>query len=261
MNSQQLSKILHGLPLGSIKYFNSIGSTNDEAAHWAIDDAPDLSLVVADEQTAGRGRFTRRWYSPAGASLAFSLILCPNTFSDLRECLPRLNALGALAVCETLVDLYSVNAQIKWPNDVLISRKKCAGVLAESHWQGDQLQAVVLGIGVNVKAAAVPPESEQLYPATSIEIELGKRIDRWRLLKEILTKLLYWRYHLLTGDFWPTWESSLAYRDEWVSLHEGDQETEVFFKGINPDGSLRVVTRTGEIQRITSSDVTMRSLS
>ena len=163
MDSFSLEKSLAGLRLGPLHYYHQIGSTNDEAARWAADGAPDLSLFVADEQTDGRGRLGRRWFTPAGSALALSLILRDQgQGSALPRHITRLTALGALAVCDALSDLYALQAEIKWPNDVLLSRRKIAGVLAEAHWQGEQLVAVILGIGVNVRQAALPLPREAL---------------------------------------------------------------------------------------------------
>src|SRR5512147_1345877 len=119
MDQASLQALLSGLPLGAVRYFDTVGSTNDLAARWADDGAPDLSLVAADEQTAGRGRLGRRWITPPGAALAFSLVL-----TDIRQAdILRYTALGALAVCDALNLTFSPlpPAQIKWPNDVIAS--------------------------------------------------------------------------------------------------------------------------------------------
>ena len=118
MNQNELKKSLSKLPLGDIRYFDSIGSTNDEALAWAATDAPDLSLVIADEQTAGRGRLDRKWFTPKGTALAFSLILRPTAAE--RPHLSRTVGLAALAVADSL-RTRGLAAQIKWPNDILIS--------------------------------------------------------------------------------------------------------------------------------------------
>ncbi len=90
----------------------------------------------------------------------------------------RQTALGALAVCQTFREKYALPAEIKWPNDVLVNRSKLAGILVEAHWQGDQLQAVILGIGINIAPESVPVESELIYPATCVQTVLGRPVDR-----------------------------------------------------------------------------------
>src|SRR5512141_2769024 len=115
MRRNELSAALAGLPLGGLRFFTTIGSTNDEALAWAAEGAPDQSLVVADEQTAGRGRAGRRWHTPPGAALAISLILRP---TPVERTLPaRTTGLAALAITQCCTAM-NLQASIKWPNDV-----------------------------------------------------------------------------------------------------------------------------------------------
>src|SRR5215216_7195670 len=126
MNQTELRKALSKLSLGDVRYFDSIGSTNNEALAWATRGAKDLSLVIADEQTAGRGRLDRKWFTPKGTALAFSLLLRPT--AEEKPFLTRIVGLAALAVAESLLKL-ELNAQIKWPNDILTNGKKVCGIL------------------------------------------------------------------------------------------------------------------------------------
>src|SRR5262245_4824455 len=121
MNQNELKKVLSKLPLGDVRYFDSIGSTNNEALAWATNDAEDLSLVIADEQTAGRGRLDRKWFTPKGTALAFSLILCPA--AEEKPYLSRMVGLAALSIVDTL-QTRGLVAQIKWPNDILLNGQK-----------------------------------------------------------------------------------------------------------------------------------------
>src|SRR5215212_3230661 len=98
MNQDELKKALSKLPLGEVKYFDSIGSTNNEALAWATKDANDLSLVIADEQTAGRGRLDRKWFTPPGTALAFSLIIHPT--AGEKGYLTRIVGLAALTIVD-----------------------------------------------------------------------------------------------------------------------------------------------------------------
>src|SRR5690242_7641436 len=136
MNQNELKRTLSKLPLGDVKYFDSIGSTNNEALAWATGGAPDLSMVIADEQTAGRGRLDRKWFTPKGSALAFTLILHPTT--EEKPHLSRIVGLAALAVAQSL-RTRGLNAQIKWPNDVLIEGRKVCGILVESVWSGEDV--------------------------------------------------------------------------------------------------------------------------
>src|SRR5512147_2453471 len=162
MNQIELKKALLKLPLGDVRYFDSIGSTNNEALAWAAGGARDMSLVIADEQTAGRGRLDRKWYTPKGTALAFSIVLRPT--ANERPHLPRLVGLAALAVAVSLRK-QGLDARIKWPNDVLIQNHKVCGILIESVWSGEDVDCVVIGIGINILEGSVPPEERLQFPA------------------------------------------------------------------------------------------------
>jgi BirA family biotin operon repressor/biotin-[acetyl-CoA-carboxylase] ligase len=236
---KKIQSALASLNLGQLRYYESTGSTNDEALAWAAQGAPDLSLILADEQTSGRGRAGRKWASPRGTSLSLSLILRPSAHeADL----PSLfTGLGALALVDTLKK-YGLSAQIKWPNDILINRKKCAGILVESVWTGDALDAVVLGIGVNVLTGSVPPAQDLLFPATGVQLELGKPIDRLDLLRDLLESILKWRPLIGKEKFVQAWESALAFKGEEVQVwqdNESPQKGRVM--GLAPDGNLRLL--------------------
>jgi BirA family biotin operon repressor/biotin-[acetyl-CoA-carboxylase] ligase len=238
MNEGQLEAELSSLPLGGLRYYDSIGSTNDEAQMWVSRGAPDLSLVVADEQRAGRGRGGSRWLTPAGTALAFSLILRPSAV-DVRHT-TRISGLGALAMAEACLK-FGLHAAIKWPNDVLLSGSKVGGVLVESIWSGNALEASVLGIGMNILSGSVPPESEVSYPATSIESELGHPIERIAVLKEILLALIRWRENLGADEFMRTWEGLLAFRGQEVTVASPDEEPVTgTLLGLANDGSARL---------------------
>src|SRR4030067_2399313 len=148
MDQKALVTALADLNIPAIRYFPAVGSTNDAAFAWAAEGAPDGALVVADEQTSGRGRGDRRWFTQPGKGLAFSLVIFARQ-SDFHV-MSRLTALGAVAVRYALQRSYNIIPQIKWPNDVLIERQKGAGVLAEALWSDEQIKSAVLGIGTNV---------------------------------------------------------------------------------------------------------------
>ncbi len=260
MDQYTLQKLLADLPLGAVRYFHTIGSTNDLAVRWAEAGAPHLSLVVADEQTAGRGRQGRRWLTPAGSALAFTLILRADKEPHGAH-LPRLTALGALAVCDTLNAALSpvTPALIKWPNDVVVNRCKLAGVLAEAHWRGDELVALILGIGINVARDSVPPPELVDFPATCVEEALNRTVDRWELLRAALKKLLEWHERLETADFIAAWERRLAFRGEWIYLVvENQPPLEGRLLGLAEDGALRLLLRSGETASFQFGEVRLR---
>jgi BirA family biotin operon repressor/biotin-[acetyl-CoA-carboxylase] ligase len=233
-----LAVSLAPLEIGPIEYHSSVTSTNDLAAERLDSGSPDLTLIVADEQTDGRGRGGRGWHTPPGAALAFSLVLRPDPAVPLWTFAP----LGALAVHSALADGLGLQAEIKWPNDVLVDGKKVCGILAEAHWSGDRLGGVVLGIGVNVAPEAVPP-GELPFPAGSVVGALGAPVERWELLASILSALLEWRARAASPDFLAAWEARLAYRGQEVVV--GKQRG--VLAGLAPEGALRLRTEAGEI--------------
>lgn len=256
MDEQELRAKLSNLPLGAVRYFESIGSTNDEALAWAAAQAPDLSLVTADEQTAGRGRSGRKWFTPRGAALAFSLILRPTQAE--RRYPARITGLGALALVEACKKI-GLSARIKWPNDVLLHQRKTAGILVESVWTGDRLEAAILGMGVNVQAASIPPEDQTLFPATCIERELGRELPRMDLLNPILSALLDWRPKMGEAEFLKAWEAALAFRGQQVQVwSDSGQPLSGELIGLEADGSLRLRTTDGREQLIRIGEIHMR---
>lgn len=264
MELVDLEKALIDLPLGGVRYYPRIGSTNDEAIRWCEAGAPDLALMVADEQTFGRGRLSRPWQTLPGTALAFSLVMYP-PFGSRGEMLPdtlltRLNGLGGLAVSQALAQNYGLQAEIKWPNDVLLERCKVAGVLAEARWQGDILLAVILGIGVNITQGAIWGLPEGSFPATCVEARLGRQVDRIKLLRNILDRLLDWRSLLGSSGFLQAWEQRLAWRGEWVEIRAalaGQASDQVLLQGLNEDGSLRVSDRAGQTISLYAGEISL----
>ncbi len=257
MDVDSLASLLAGLPISQFRYFDSIGSTNDEALAWVSAGAQDRCLVVANQQTQGRGRLNRRWITNPGAALAFSLILQPTPEEDER--MGFFSPLGALAICQALEALFGLSPQIKWPNDVLLQERKIAGILVETAWMGNRLQGMVIGIGINVKPEAVPPAAELLFPAACVEDSTGRPVDRMTLLHEILRALLDWRSRLGTETFHQAWEQRLAFRGQWVSVEGTDNKPAIGqLLGIDASGSLLLRNSAGETITVTVGDVHLR---
>ena len=256
MNQNELKKVLAKLPLGDVRYFDSIGSTNNEALAWAASGARDLSLVIADEQTAGRGRLDRKWFTPKGAALAFSLILRPTAAE--RPFLTRMVGLAALAIADTLRTRGLV-VQIKWPNDVLLSGRKVAGILVESVWFGEEVDCLVIGIGVNVFRASVPSADLLQFPATSLEEALGPHVEREEILRDILARIVALRPQLGSDSFIASWEEALAFRGEQVQVEEGNGiRATGKLLGLESDGSLRLSQEDGKSIAVRFGDVRLR---
>ncbi len=252
----ELIEKLSSLPLGGVRFFTQTGSTNDVALAWAAEGAPDFSLVVAEEQTSGRGRMGRSWFTPPGAALALSLIIRP--VAAEKENIALFSGLGALGLLDVLGSL-GIAAQIKWPNDVLIRRRKVAGILAETVWMGAEADSVVLGMGINVFPASVPPPENLNFPATCIQSEYAAPVDRLDLLKRLLEAILRRRASLGSPEFIRAWESALAFRGETVQVWQGDADPlHGQIEGLETDGSLRLRVSDWEIRAIRFGEVHLR---
>lgn len=229
---------------GRVLWFPEVTSTNDVAATLAEHGADEGSVVAAETQTAGRGRFGRAWASPPGAGLYVSIVLRPT----LRAAAVLTLAAG-VAVAEGVATATGLEAALKWPNDLYVGRRKLAGILAEGAGAH-----VILGIGINVLPAAYPPEAAH---ATSIGGELGRRVDRGLVLAECLAAL-WRRYQEVESrpdaviDAWRARAAAMLGRPvEWA--HEGTVERGVA-DGIDDTGALLMRTGTGVI-RIVSGEV------
>jgi BirA family biotin operon repressor/biotin-[acetyl-CoA-carboxylase] ligase len=222
--------------LGKMLYYAEVSSSNDLALEWAENGAADGSLVLADLQTAGRGRGDRRWVTRPGTALAMSLVLRPKTVETAH--VARFTALAALGLVDALAKL-GLSAAIKWPNDVLLGGKKVAGVLVEAVWRGNDLTGLVVGMGVNVTAESVPPAAELRYPATAVEVEMGAEVDRWDLLAGILQGLFKYRAILPTDAFLTAWDENLAFKGQQVAFRFPDGKVRpAIVRDVQPDGRL-----------------------
>lgn len=258
MYTTEIPSYLDDTGVSQYRHYSVTGSTNNDALAWAEADAPDFSLVMADEQTSGRGRFERRWISKPGGSLAFSLILRPSPAEIHR--LPRLSPLAGIAVSEAVNTLLGVRTQIKWPNDVLLNRRKFCGILVEAQWTGATLAVAVMGIGINVLEQAVPSSSDQSFEATSLQTETGIVLDRGLLLREVLHNIRLWRDRVGTHAFMQRWQRDLAFLNEMVRLEHSEKPSIIGrVKGIDPQGKLILVDESGGEQKFEIGDVHLRA--
>lgn len=166
-----------------IQVHEELGSTSDHARDLGLAGHPHGLVVFAESQTEGRGRRENRWSSQAGLDLAVSALLRPEARLELW---PRMTTLAALAVCQAIEAAAPLTALIKWPNDVLVQDRKCAGVLAET-FTGATGAFMVVGIGVNVNAVDLPPDLRET--ATSLKLASGREVDRTALAIALLKAL------------------------------------------------------------------------
>lgn len=247
-------------PLGrDVLYFETIGSTNDVAASLAATADREGTVIIAEAQTAGRGRRGRTWFSPPGAGLYVSTILVPARAGAHAERATALLTMAAgVALAEAVERTTGLAPAIKWPNDLLVDRRKLAGILAEgvASPSAALVQAVVLGYGINVAAAAYPPELASRV--TALEPELGREVDRAQLCCESLAALAARYRDLLAGRFdaiLDAWRSrafgSRGARVEWDT--PGGVRTGIT-EGVDAMGALLVRSESG-IDRIVAGEV------
>ena len=229
-----------------VRWFASVPSTMDVAAKLAGGGAAHGVVVAAEEQTAGRGRRGATWSSPPGAGLYFSYIVRPRPLGPGAGTLSLLTLAAGVGVRDGIAAASGLAADLKWPNDLIVGRRKLAGILAEGFAVGTAEQAVIVGVGVNLRPAAYPPDVAAR--ATSIEGELGRPVDRALLLEAIVDGLSN-RLAALEqnpGDILQAWRaaspSAVGARVEW----DGGAGVTA---GIDEAGALLVKTSTG-VERI-----------
>ncbi|MFO7944207.1 MAG: biotin--[acetyl-CoA-carboxylase] ligase [Anaerolineales bacterium] len=259
MNKDIWERALKALDLGPRFYYDRVGSTNDVAQIKIAEGVPNLTLIVADEQYQGRGRRGRSWFTPQGAGLAFSVIFFPRTGGIQAENLNRANGLGALSVAQAFREYFSLPAEIKWPNDVLIQGQKVCGVLVESHWEGDMLHDIILGVGINIHPHAVLEEETLSFPATSLEKASGKEWEHPLVLAKVLETMLDWVPKISGSSFLSAWENLLAFRYQVVQLiKEGKVVAEGNIAGLTEDGSLVLEKGSGNKEAFQVGEIHLR---
>ncbi|OFW27889.1 MAG: biotin--[acetyl-CoA-carboxylase] ligase [Acidobacteria bacterium RIFCSPLOWO2_12_FULL_60_22] len=246
---------------GRIHHHYQVDSTMSEAARLASANAPHGTLVVAEEQTAGRGRFGRTWFSPRGTGLYFTVILRPKLSPAAA---PILTLLAGISVAEAVSELASLPIDIRrpdmrwpdirWPNDVLIGGKKCAGILVEMTAQPERVEHAQIGIGVNVNQAEIP--AELAAEATSLRIEAGRGFSRLEVLVSILKRLEHYYHRLeergagaIVGRFG---EISSYARGKRVRVTDGQRVIIGETVGLSPEGMLLVRRDDGEVEAVLS---------
>jgi len=202
--------------------------------------------IVANAQTAGRGRRGRTWQSPPGAGLYFSIVFRPPLDGTSVRVLSLITLAAGLGVRGGIAEVTGLVTDLKWPNDVLIGRRKVAGILAEGHGLGGGMQAVVIGVGVNVRQSAL--DGNAADRATSLEAELGRPVMRGPLLAALLVAVPAAYRRLIRGEadaILREWRagapSALGSRVEWDTSHGVERGTTA---GVDEHGALLIQTPT-----------------
>lgn len=241
-----------------IEYHDAVDSTNRAAGELARRGAGEGAVVVADSQTAGRGRLGRRWESPAGDNLYFSVLLAPNV-EPAR--VPQLALVAAVAVHEGLAECCpEIDAKIKWPNDILVGGRKVAGILCEASLEADRVHRVILGIGINVNGTRVP--RALLATATTLRVAGGREVSRPALLGAVLNHLeARYRGWLRDGSLsglLATFERHSALNGRPVAAENRSGLVCGTARGIAPTGELVIETADGARLHLLAGDVHLR---
>ncbi len=253
-------RILAGLSTAfigrNLVYLPETGSTNDEARRLAEAGAPEGTLVLAEHQTAGRGRLGRRWEAPAGSSLLLSLIFRPDLAPNQVQ---RLTMACGLAVTDAVERQTGLAAGLKWPNDIVVGGAKAGGMLTEVGLRGSRLEYVVVGIGLNVNLDPQHLPPGLLMPATSLSHALGQPVDRLALLWAFLSAVEM-RYLALRAGCLPhtEWAQRLVTLGQLVTVSAPGMCVEGVAEGVNADGALLVRRDDGRLETVLAGDVTLR---
>ena len=248
---------------GMVLCYKSIGSTMDVAREW-LQHIPDPevdvpALILAEEQTSGRGRLKRQWVAPAGSALLFSLAIRPGCLTPAEA--PTQVWMAGVALCEGITEVTGLAPRLKWPNDVILTSStppaKIAGILLESGSLGNKIEWAVLGCGLNVNAAP-PADTNLRYPTSSLSEALGQPVPRLPLICAIITRLDYWYSRLRRGQrqqLFTSWRALLHTIGQEITIHTDSGPLTGYVEDVEPNGALRLRDQEGTLHSITSGDV------
>ena len=240
--------------------FPELSSTNAYLAAEARNGAPEWQVAVAEQQTQGKGRHQRLWESPPGLGIWFSMLLRPKLPPVHLNLINLYTAYSLATYLESVFrenGNHELSVDLKWPNDLFISGKKISGILLEGSFTANSIQYVVVGIGINVKhlIADFPPELRE--KAASLQMFLGKSIDREKLLAGFLDYFYDGYVHYAQDNFSvlaSLYTKKVLYLNEKISVSDGSENLTGVFRGISPEGYL-LLERNGQQVAITAGDV------
>ncbi|MEW6510364.1 MAG: biotin--[acetyl-CoA-carboxylase] ligase [Bacteroidota bacterium] len=255
LNSAALRKMLGTRKFGQkIFTFETIDSTNNCAKALAGCWAEEGTLVLAEQQTAGRGRLGRTWQASPNENLTFSMILRPGLPPEAMNLLPLY---AAVAVAEGVEEVTGLAVECKWPNDLLVKGKKIAGILLEGSLKNNAVEYVVIGIGINVNQTVYPPD---IAPrATSLRLQTGGEIDRMALLREVLQSLEA-RYRTIMKEGFRSilslWLSRTTMINKEITVSQDGTTLSGVVTGLSPEGAL-ILNANGIEKTLFAGDVTI----
>ncbi len=240
----------------SYHHLETVGSTNDHILLLAAQDAPHGTVVIAEEQTKGRGRMRRDWLSSQGRGIYMSILL--RNHLPVRIA-PQSTYVAGLSLAKVLRLDYGLDASIKWPNDVLISGGKVAGILTEMQSDQDYSRFIVVGIGINVNYSRDEMEGPFRYPATSVSIQAGGAVKRREVLLAFLRRFEEDYEKFLAGGFSsliPDLEEFSGILGRKITMLIGEREISGVARGFTPEGALSLLRSDGELEAVWAGDVT-----
>ena len=234
-----------------VLYHHSLPSTMDAARQEALRGAAAGTVIIAGEQTGGRGRLQRKWLSPPG-NISLSIILYPDI-----GCLPYLMMIASLAAAGSIEKITGQNTQVKWPNDILIDGKKAGGILIENEVKGNKAAYSVIGIGINIDLR-VADYSEIADTATSLKTETDKDL-RIEIIRSLLTEFERWYLKLPDGEsIFKAWRDRLVTLGKKVRAISGSQIIEGIAESVDENGGLLIRGADGRLTKVVAGDVTLR---
>lgn len=243
----------------TIEYIKSCPSTQILAHQLAQEDTPDGTVILTEEQTAGRGRMSRKWDSAFGKGIWMSIVLRPDV-SPQRA--PQFTLVAAVAVVRAIEEVTGLKPSIKWPNDILLNGKKCTGILTELQSDADGIKALIIGIGLNVNQVSEDFNEEVQNIATSLKMESGNGVSRQDLVRSLLFHIEQYTNLYIEEGFgmlklmWESYSTTIG-RPVLARMPSGNLEGVA--EGITDDGVLQLRTPDGKLHGIYSADIEMKN--
>lgn len=239
----------------TVHFYESVESTQKITHRLAQENAPEGTLVIAEEQISGRGRMARSWYSPKGTGIWMSLLLRPSLPPQKA---PQFTLIAAVAIVEAIESTCFLSVDIKWPNDLLINSKKVTGILTELQADSEQIHSLIIGMGINVNQSTDDFSEEIRDIATSLHIESGKTFSRASIVQEIMFNLEKYYAMYISEGFEPikeVWEKYAVTIGKQITARTLNNEIKGFASGITNDGVLKLIDESGETHLIYSADI------
>ncbi|WP_079530107.1 biotin--[acetyl-CoA-carboxylase] ligase [Halobacillus hunanensis] len=239
----------------NLHHYPEVASTQEVVHQLAKQGKPHGTVVIADQQVQGKGRMARNWDSPKGKGIWMSILLRPEL---LPYQAPQLTLLAATVLAEVIADRSSITPYIKWPNDLLVNHKKVSGILTEMQAEQDQIQYVVLGIGMNVNQTEADIPEELQHKATSLLIESQQEWSIQQTIQRILRQFERTYDQFIQNGFSevkPKWEEYGYKIGETVTVSTMRKTWQATLVGIEPDGALLARDETGNVEKLYSAEI------